>query len=83
MSGSRTGHVRQTSLEPGLETAQVRFWDKVERPDMSELGADMSRYYCCNPIFGPDKSGWDLVTKELELGWTCPAGGANMSGNSF
>jgi hypothetical protein len=37
---------------------------------MSGLGADMSRYYCCNPIFGSDKSGWDLVAEELELGWT-------------
>jgi hypothetical protein len=33
----------------------------------------MSGYYFCNPVFGLDKSGWDLVTEELELGQTCPA----------
>jgi hypothetical protein len=32
----------------------------------------MSGYYFCNLVFGSDKSGWDLVTNELELGQTCP-----------
>jgi hypothetical protein len=43
----------------------------------------MSGYYFGNPIFRLDKFGWDLVTKELELGWTCPARGSDMSNNSF
>jgi hypothetical protein len=45
--------------------------------------SDMSGYYFCNPVFRLDKSNWDLVTEELELGWTCPTRGPNMSGNSF
>jgi hypothetical protein len=43
----------------------------------------MSGYYFGNPIFRLDKFVWDLVTKELELGWTCPARGSGMSDNSF
>jgi hypothetical protein len=33
----------------------------------------MSGYCFYNPVFGPDKFGWDLVAEVLELGWTCPA----------
>jgi hypothetical protein len=42
---SRLGarHVRPSSLDPGLETGQVQFWDltrvKAQRSDMSGLGA--------------------------------------------
>jgi hypothetical protein len=31
----------------------------------------MSDYCFFNPVFGPDKSGWDLIIDELELGQTC------------
>jgi hypothetical protein len=45
----------------------------------------MSGYYLCNPVFGLDKSGWDLVADELEmeLGRTCLPKGPDMSENSF
>jgi hypothetical protein len=70
ISRSGAGHVRQTSLNPGRGIGQVRFWvltrDKTERPVMSG-------YYFYNLVFVLDKSGWDLVAEELELGRTCPA----------
>jgi hypothetical protein len=43
----------------------------------------MSGYYFCIPVFEPDKSSWDLVIEELELGQTYPAKEPDMSGNSF
>jgi hypothetical protein len=33
----------------------------------------MSGYCFCNSVIRPGKSGWDLVTEKLELGWICPA----------
>jgi hypothetical protein len=42
MSGLEAGHVRQTSLEPGLGSRHVQCRDltqvKAEGPDMSSLG---------------------------------------------
>jgi hypothetical protein len=40
----------------------------------------MSSYYFCNPVFGPDKFGWDLVAEELELSQSCLASPAIVSG---
>jgi hypothetical protein len=54
--------------------------DKVERPDKSSLGADMSRKSLWNPDKEPDQSSWDLAAEDFRCArhvwsrsWTCSA----------
>jgi hypothetical protein len=43
----------------------------------------MSSYYFYNLVFRSDKSDWDLVIEELELGQTCLARWSDMSDIRF
>jgi hypothetical protein len=58
-------------------------WNLAEESDNKAKRSDISGYCFYNPVFGLDKSSWDLVADELELGQTCPTWGLDMSRNSF
>jgi hypothetical protein len=47
-------------------------WFRALTRDKAEMSV-MFSYCFCNLVFRPDKSGWDLVAEEIELGWTCLA----------
>jgi hypothetical protein len=71
-----------------IEVNELAFLFGVQTgPDLHDFGriSDINLYGhgVCNLVFKLDKSSWDLVVEELELGQTCPARGPDMSANNL